>query len=46
MCLQVLHCAVEEPLRLEIGGAKGQEVDGGESGLLARGDKDDDGRLW
>ena len=46
VCLEVLLGAVEEPLRLEVSGTEGQEVDGRESGLLARGDKDDDGCLW
>ena len=46
VCLEVLLGTVEEPLRLEVSGTEGQEVDGRESGLLAGGDKDDDGCLW
>ena len=37
---------MKESLRLEIGSTKGQEVNGGESSLLARGNKDDDRGLW
>ena len=43
--LQVLLCTVQEPLRLEVRRTEGEEVDGGETGLLAGGDEDDDGRL-
>ena len=46
MCLQIFLCTVQESLRLHVGGAKGQEVDGSEPGLLARGDKDDDRHFW
>ncbi len=44
--LEVLFCAVEEPLRLQVRRTEGQKVDGREAGLLARRDKDDDGELW
>lgn len=43
--LKVLFSAVEESLRLQVSGAEGQEVDGSEPGLLARGDEDGDGQL-
>ena len=43
--LQVLLCTVQESLRLEVRRTEGEEVDGGETGLLAGGDEDDDGRL-
>ena len=36
---------MKEPLRLKVGCTKGQEINGRESGLLARGNEDNDGEL-
>ena len=43
--LEVLLCTVQEPLRLQVGRAEGQKVDGRESGLLARRDEHNDRHL-
>ena len=42
---EVLFAAVQKPLGLRVRSAEGQEVNGSQSGLLARRHKDNDGKL-
>ena len=42
---KILLLAVQEALRLLVGSTEGEQIDGGEPGLLARGHKDNGGQL-